>query len=259
MIRAGIFQCEGGGLAPAQRIERLERILEGQQLGLLVCQELFISGYNVREELVELAGPCEGEYFDQIARLAQTSGSAIVYGYPELDNGVRYNSAACVDASGALVANHRKLMLPPGFEADYFQPGDVVTLFELLGVKCALLICYDIEFAESVRANAVAGAELLIVPTALYDQWEFVAHSLVPTRAFENGLWIMYANHAGEENGFRYLGASCIVAPDGRDAARAGSSESLITAEIDLEQIVTARSELTYLEDLSSLSYKLAK
>ena len=82
---------------------------------------------------------------------------------------------------------------------------------------------------------------------------------LIPTRAFENGLWLLYANYAGEENGFSYLGGSCIVAPDGRDAARAGDHEKLITARIDLQEVKAARQRLPYLEDVTALREKLGE
>jgi predicted amidohydrolase len=62
------------------------------------------------------------------------------------------------------------------------------------------------EFPEIARACALQGADLIIVPTALAAEWEVVARAVVPARAFENGLFVAYANHAGEDQGYRYLG-----------------------------------------------------
>ena len=68
----------------------------------------------------------------------------------------------------------------------------------------------------------LAGAHLVVAPTAMGEAWPHVAHKVIPTRAFENGVGLVYANHAGEEAGLNYLGASCIVRPDGHDLARTG-------------------------------------
>lgn len=252
-MRAGIFQCEGGGLTPDQRIERLAKALAGERLDLVVCPELFMSGYAIGKAVVNRAEPVGGPFSKRVAELARTMGTAIVYGYPERDGDRLYNSAVCLDRSGETVANHRKLILPPGFEARYFEPGNGLTLLDLDGYRCALLVCYDAEFPEPVRAAAEAGAEIIIAPTALIDAWGSVAFQMMPTRAFENGVWLLYANHAGVENGSRYLGASCIVAPDGSDAARAGAAEELIHAELDRENVSAAQARLPYLKDVGRL------
>jgi predicted amidohydrolase len=218
-----------------------------------------MSGYNVGQAIPEHAESSDGPFSECIAELAKTKNVAIVYGYPEKEGEQVYNAAACIDAHGKLIANHRKLLLPPGFELEYFKAGESLSLFDIHGMRCGILICYDAEFPEAVRACAEAGAEVVIVPTALVDNWGSVAHRLMPTRAFENGVWLLYANHAGEENGFRYLGASCIVAPDGADAARANCDQSLIHCEINSEAVVRARARLPYLQDLKTLRKTLRK
>lgn len=261
-MRAGIFQCAGGGLTSAQRLEKLAAILEqqsqAQPLNLLVCPELFMSGYAVGDALPELAEPVNGAFAQQIRLIAQRTNTAIVYGYPERDGEVTYNSAACIAADGELLANHRKLMLPPGFETDYFTAGSSTTLFDLNGLRCAILVCYDAEYPEAVRAMADAGAQVVIVPTALVDSWPVVAHKVMPTRAFENGVWLLYANHAGREGSLNYLGESCIVSPDGQDAARAGADECLLVADLDAEQVAICQARLPYLQGVEMLRDKIA-
>ena len=256
-IRAGIFQCAGGGLSPVQRLEKLDQHLQQQDLDLVVCPELFMSGYAVGDALPELAETSDGPFAKAVAQLAQQHQTAVVYGYPERDGDKLYNSAACINADGKLIANHRKLMLPPGFEADYFTAGSGSTVFDLNGVRCGLLVCYDAEFPEAVRALAQVGAQIVIAPTALVDSWPVVARKVMPTRAFENGVWFVYANHAGIEGPASYLGASCIVAPNGEDAARAEAEETLITAKIDMEQVTHCRKRLPYLQGIETLLSKL--
>lgn len=252
-MRAGVFQCAGGGLAPGGRLGRLAAALEREQLDLVVCPELFLSGYDVGAALPALAEPCGGPLAGQVAALARARGTAIVFGYPERDGESLYNAAACIDSAGRVVANHRKMLLPPGFESRYFSPGGGLTLFDLKGVRFGILVCYDAEYPEAVRAAAEAGAEVVLVPTALAESWRSVAFQMMPTRAFENGVWLLYANHAGSEGETRYLGASCIVAPDGGDAVRAGAGEELISASLDMARVGAAQARLPYVRDVPRL------
>lgn len=258
-MRVGVFQCAAGDATPGDRLQRLAEAINRESLDLVVCPELFSSGYHAENQLSQNAETADGAFASQVAELARTSHTAIIYGYPERDGENLYNSALCIDSQGQKIATRRKLLLPPGFEARLFTPGiGRIAVFDLNGVRCAILICYEAEFPEAVRAVAMAGAQIVAVPTALAAQWHNVAYQLIPTRAFENGVWLLYANHAGEEFGLRYLGASCIIAPDGKDAARAGDEETLISARIDLKAVETSQMRLPYLEDLAQLRGKLS-
>lgn len=256
-MQAGVFQCAGGGLSVAQRVRKLADAVEEADLDLLVCPELFVSGYNVGDDLHRLAEPCDGPVAGQIKQIACSSKTAIVFGYPERDGETVYNSAACISADGEVIANHRKLIIPPGSEEQYFEHGNGLTLFDLGGLRCGLLVCFDAEFPETVRALALAGAQLVIVPTALGKDWPVVANRVMPTRAFENGVWFIYANHAGEENGTKFLGASCIVSPEGKDAARAGAGEQVISCEVEPESVLKAQKRLPFLAGSEALKGRL--
>ena len=77
----------------------------------------------------------------------------------------------------------------------------------------------------------------------------------MPTRAFENGIWLAYANHAGQENGLEYLGGSKIVAPDGVIEADAGAGAELISTVIDPARVTAAQQRLPYLRDRDKYRY----
>ena len=256
-MRVAVFQCAGGDLNTNQRLQFLYKVISDHQLDLVVCPELFMSGYDVGDALIDKAETQDGDFANAIKTMAKSKSTAIIYGYPERAECGIYNSALCIDRNGNVLANYRKLLLPPGFESRYFTPGQGLTLFDLDGIRCALLVCFDVEYPESVRAAAEAGAKLVIVPTALGQNWGIVAEKLLPTRAFENGVWMIYANHAGKENGTTYFGGSCIITPNGQDAARAGPKETLISAVLDMEMVANARERLPYLEEVSGLRRKL--
>jgi len=249
-LRAAIHQYECRDESPVERLQRLDRTLDahGSKLDLVICPELFLSGYNVGDKIRLLAEPQGGPFALAAAAFAKKHRTALIYGYPERAGAVIYNAAACIDQDGRMIAHHRKLRLPNAFEKTYFATGDAYTLFELNGWSIAILVCYDVEFPETVRACAARGAQLVVAPTALKSEWAFVARSMIPTRAFENRFFVAYANYCGREGSFEYLGESCFAGPDGRVIA-GGSTEALVTAELDPAEITTARRALTYLED----------
>ncbi len=250
VLRAAIYQYECRDESPAARLERLDRMLAEHkgELDLVICPELFLSGYNVGDKIRQLAEPQGGAFAQAAAALARKRRTALLYGYPERAGDVIYNAAACISGDGRTIAHHRKLRLPNAYEKRYFVPGDAYTLFEFNGWKVAILVCYDVEFPEAVRGCATRGAQLVVAPTALKKEWFFVARNMIPTRAFENGLFVAYANYCGREGSFDYLGESCFAGPKGRVVA-GGSAEALIAAQLDEADITTARKALTYLDD----------
>ena len=254
-MRVAIFQPEAAPSTPGQRLERLDAALAAEDgLDLIVCPELFLSGFGDPERIRRHAEPRDGPSSEAAAAIARKHDVALVYGYPEADGGKLYNAALYLSKSGERRANHRKRALPTPYEEGLFALGTEATLVTLdNGLKAGLLICYEAEIPEAVRACAVAGAELVIVPTALGVDWRVVSRRVIPARAFENGVFLAYANHAGQEGAMDYIGDSVIVSPLGEDLARAGSSESLIAADIDPSILPAIRRRLPYLRDYKSV------
>lgn len=253
------------GQSPAElastsdRLDWLESVLPqvaSQGTDLLVLPELFATGYNIGALVLERAEPADGPIAQAVAALSRSFGIAIHYGFAEADGPVVFNSAQCFGPDGTRLGAHRKLVIPPGFEREHFSTGHGCKLFTYKGIRVGTLICYDAEFPEAVRHVASLGAELVLVPTALGAQWEWVAQRMIPTRAYENGVYLAYANSAGVENGLKYLGQSFIAAPDGRELARAGSEEEIIYGILEPDRVVTAQSRLPYLVDRKSLGMR---
>lgn len=259
ILTVGAYQPEAKAEAPHDRLRRLELVLEqpaARECDLLVCPELYMSGYFINDQIVDCAEPSDGIFSRRVRDLARRSGCAIVYGYPEHARDGIYNAALCAGPDGDVLANHRKNLLPHDYEETYFQRGASPTTFDLNGWRIGLAICYEVEFPETVRHHAQAGCDLVVAPTALTDQWPVVAQRLIPARAFENNVFLAYANHAGVEDGNRYLGESVIASPLGEDLARAGPKEAVITAHLDRADISRARSRLRFLSDIGRSCYR---
>ena len=218
--------------------------------GLLAAAELFLTGYAIGDDIGRLAEPADGDSADAIADLAVRHGLAIAYGYPERDGGRVYNSAQLISADGDRLANYRKTHLFGRFERDHFTPGEQpVVQAELNGMSVGLMICYDVEFPENVRAHALAGTDLLVVPTAQMHPFQFVAESMIPVRAFENQMYVAYVNRVGQEGEFEFVGLSALAGPDGVARARAGRAEELVFADADPAFLAASREANPYLRD----------
>ena len=193
------------------------RVAASRGAGLVVFPEMFLTGYNIGEAAFKLAEPSDGPSAAAVAAISRQAGAAILYGYPERQGDRIFNSALLIHPARGAIANYRKAHLYGKEEKRLFAPGDDLVMAEVDGLKVGILICYDIEFPEAVRSLALAGAELIAVPTALIQPFDIVSRTLIPARAFENQVYVAYAGMCGREGNLGYCGLSCIVGPDGKD------------------------------------------
>ncbi|MGW0597912.1 carbon-nitrogen hydrolase family protein [Streptomyces sp. NPDC002776] len=252
-MRTALLQSSG---RPGSVVENLKVLDEAAGraaaagAGLLITPEMFLTGYAIGEDIARLAEPADGDSADAVAEIASRHGLALAYGYPERDGETVYNSAQLISADGTRQANYRKTHLFGCFERDHFTPGErQVVQAELNGLRVGILICYDVEFPENVRAHALAGTDLLVVPTAQMHPFQFVAESMIPVRAFENQMYVAYVNRAGQEGEFEFIGLSALAGPDGVARARAGRGEELVFADTDPAFLAAAREANPYLKD----------
>ncbi|MFD8424685.1 carbon-nitrogen hydrolase family protein [Streptomyces sp. NPDC059668] len=252
-MRTALLQSSG---RPGSVVENLKVLDEAAGraaaagAGLLAAPEMFLTGYAIGDDIGRLAEPADGDAADAIAEIATRHGVAVVYGYPERSGEKVHNSAQLISADGTRLANYRKTHLFGCFERDHFTPGDQpVVQAELNGLRVGLMICYDVEFPENVRAHALAGTDLLVVPTAQMHPFQFVAESVVPVRAFENQMYVAYVNRVGVEGEFEFVGLSTLAGPDGVARTRAGRAEELVLADADPAFLTASREANPYLQD----------
>ncbi|WP_326564946.1 carbon-nitrogen hydrolase family protein [Amycolatopsis rhabdoformis] len=222
---------------------------------LVVSAEMITTGYAIGAAAVaERAEPADGPLAQELAALARHHGVALVYGYPEREGDAVYNSAQLLSAQGERLANYRKTHLFGDLDRDQFSAGtEPVVQADLDGLRVGLLICYDVEFPELVRVHALAGTQVLLVPTALMRPYEFVADTLVPARAYESQLYVVYANRCDVEGELSYCGRSTVAAPDGT-TTQAGEGPELLISEID--GTVFTQPPNTYLADRRPALYR---
>ncbi|CAM5238533.1 carbon-nitrogen hydrolase family protein [Streptomyces aurantiogriseus] len=252
-MRTALLQSSGRPGSVAENLKVLDEAAgraAAAGAGLLVAPEMFLTGYAIGDDIARLAEPADGDSADAVAETTSRHGLAIAYGYPERSSDVVFNSAQLISADGTRLANYRKTHLFGCFERDHFTPGEQpVVQAELNGLTVGLLICYDVEFPENVRAHALAGTDLLVVPTAQMHPFQFVAESMIPVRAFENQMYVAYVNRVGAEGEFEFVGLSTLAGPDGVARARAGRGEELVFADADPAFLAASREANPYLKD----------
>jgi len=215
---------------------------------LLITPEMFLTGYNIGDALPGLA---QEDLLEPVARIAREHGLALVVGVPEAAPEGIYNTAVAVDATGTLLGRHRKAHLFGDLDRALFRAGDrPFTAVELHGVRIAMCICYEVEFPETVRAAAFAGAHLVAVPTAQMEPFRFVAEQVIRARAWENQVYVAYVNHDGHEGDLEYVGRSSIVGPDATVLDSVTAGDALLCAAVDPAAVARAQSENPYLADL---------
>lgn len=235
------------------RIETAMRDAARQGATLLVTPELAIQGYGAGNAMAVLAEKPEGASWRRLAAVSQETKVAVIVGFAERDGEAVYNSALFVDGDKPPKV-YRKSHLYGPYERSLFKPETPTScLIDHAGMKLGMLICYDVEFPENVRRLALAGAQTVLVPTALpaSDHDEFIARKMIPVRAFENQVFVAYVNHCGADALVAYAGLSGIAAPDGNMLAAAkAAGEALLVADLDAEAFRHSAEQNPYITDL---------
>ncbi|UWQ79712.1 hydrolase [Leisingera sp. S132] len=261
-LTLALYQAQPALRTAAQALADLDTSLaEAARMGaqLLVTPELFLCGYGSPEAARGMAQQQNSPLLVAAAQLAARHCVGLVLGYPERDGTELYNSAIVFGCDGKLLHNYRKTMMPNDFERGCFACGNGPRVFDFQGIRCAVVICYDVEFPELPRHAALAGVELLIVPTALRADWRVVSDCVIPARAYENGIFVAYCDFAAEGCNPVFAGGSMVCGPDGRRLAVPGPGQELYTATVATDGMARTRSDIAFLKDLPQLETSLGR
>lgn len=175
-----------------------------------------------------------------------------------LKNGKAYNTAYVFSRNGECAAEYDKTHLfTPMNEDKFFESGDHTCVFELDGVRCGIIICYDIRFPELARTLALEGAEMLFAVSQWPDKRIYHLETLTKARAIENQMFVVCCNSCGKTPSAVFGGSSMTVDPLGEVLCRAGNKEEIITADCDLSVIKKVRGSINVFNDRKTKLYKL--
>ena len=189
----------------------------------------------------ELAEPIDGPTVTAFQQKARELGIVTVINLYERDGAHAYDSSPVIDADGTLLGVTRMIHItdyPCFHEQGYYTPGDTgAPVFTTKAGRVGVAICYDRHFPEYMRALAVGGADLVIVPQAgAVDEWpEGLYEAEMRVAAFQNGYFTALCNRVGKEDRLDFAGESFVCGPDGEVIARAAkSADEILYADIDL-------------------------
>jgi N-carbamoylputrescine amidase len=263
------------GLDPRENLDKAaERIVEAAKEGAqIVClQELFRSQYFCQKEdaaTFDLAEPIPGPSTELLGKIARDKGVVVIASlFERRAAGLYHNTAAILDADGALRGLYRKMHIPDDplyYEKYYFTPGDLGfrahdTKFGRIGT----LVCWDQWYPEGARLTALRGADVLFYPTAIgwhpkekeqyghaqASAWQTIQRS----HAIANGVYVAAVNRVGHEGpadgGIEFWGGSFVADPFGvivKEASR--TDEEIMVVECDRARIEDVRRNWPFLRD----------
>jgi N-carbamoylputrescine amidase len=280
-FRVGLVQMSATP-DPAKNLERaIERVQGAAARGAqVVClPELFQTQYFCQREdasLFDLAEPVPGRTTEKLSTVAKQLKIVLIASlFEKRAAGVYHNTAAVIDADGALRGVYRKMHIPDDplyYEKYYFTPGDLgFRAFDTEVGRLGTLVCWDQWYPEGARLTALQGASVLFYPTAIgwhpaekaefgvaqHDAWQTIQRA----HAIANGVYVAVVNRVGFENGnvlgktapgagLEFWGGSFLCDPFGRVIAEAShDKEETLLGEVDLSILEETRRNWPFLRD----------
>jgi len=275
-LKVGLVQQTCGEDRSANLAATVNGIRDAQARGaqLVLLQELHTGVYFCQTEdprRFDQAEPIPGPSSDELGALARELRVVIVASlFERRAPGLYHNTAVVLDADGTIAGRYRKMHIPddPGFyEKFYFTPGDLgFTPVDTRLGRLGVLVCWDQWYPEAARLMALAGAELLLYPTAIgwdprdndaekarqREAWITVQRG----HAIANGLPVLVCNRAGHEpdpsgatRGIQFWGSSFVAGPQGELLAEAGADPAVLVVDIDLDRSEQVRRSWPFLRD----------
>ncbi len=252
--------------ATDDRARNLERGLEaarraaGEGAALIAFPELAFTPFYPQSppagDVRALAEPVPGPTTEAFAALARELGVVFVLNVFERDGDATYDCSPVIDADGRLLGRTRMVHIteyPCVHERQYYAPSTLgAPVFVTSVGKVGVAICYDRHFPEYMRALALGGASLVVVPQAgVVDEWpEGLFEGEMCTAAFQNGYFVALCNRVGQEAKLTFAGESFVCGPEGAVRARAAKGEdTILYADVDLADVEKSHGRRILMKD----------
>lgn len=207
-------------------------------------------------EARNLAEAIPGPTTEIFQRLAADLGIALVLNLYELDGNSTYDSSPVINSDGELLGVTRMVHIieaPCFHEREYYTPGDHgAPVYQTTAGRIGVAICYDRHYPEYMRALALKGADLVVVPQAgAVGEWpEGLFEAEMRVAGFQNGYFTALANRVGEEECLTFAGESFVTDPAGRVVAKAPAGmETILHADIELSETGRSHARRHFLAD----------
>lgn len=239
----------------AKNLEKMEKSIKKHEADLALFGELFLTGYMARDELRTLAEPIPGPSTKAVQKIAKDHSCHIIFGMPERDIRTKllYNDSVLVTPDG-IVEYYRKIH-PANFgpfdEGIYFGRGREPKLVETKLGKIGLMICFDSFFPELARLLALKGADIIAIISAAPSTSKPMFDKVLPARAVENTLFVLYCNIVGTELNMVFAGGTQAIGPRGNYLGMAKEyKEDHVSVNVNLSDMIPVREVRPTLRDI---------
>ena len=232
------------------KVEALLSAAKPEAGSLVLLPEMFASGFSMNITAIREGRERETERF--LAATAKKLGIFLLGGIVTTKtNGKGINQSVVFTPDGKELARYSKMQpFTPGGESAKYDAGKSPTVFDWQGFKVSPFVCYDLRFPEHFRTATKRGAQLITViaswPVTRIQHWI----TLLQARAIENQAYVAGVNRCGKDPKLSYNGRSLIISPKGDILADAGNGESVISAEVSLDELIAYRRDLPFLADM---------
>ena len=233
-------------------MEEVLAALTPGEVDVVAFPEMSDTGYAM-DVIAREAAVWSPEHLEGIRAMAREKRTNVLLGVSERVGERVYNAVAVIDRGGTLVYKYRKshlVTIAPIHEDRTITPGDTLGRFDLDGLRCGVMTCYELRFPEIARTLTLRGIQVLFVPTA----WPLVRldHlvTLTRARAIENQIFVVLASRTGTDADTTFSGNSMIVSPTGEILTRAEvTGETLLRATVDTMELEDARRQIAALSE----------
>ncbi len=243
-------------------IQKMEKYIKKSKADMYVFGEMSITGYPLKDELSSYAQRKDENLIKKIKKLAKDNNTYIIAGLPTRDEKVKgliYNSAILVHPNEK-VDIYNKWFLPtfgPFEEKIFFNEGENLTISETKYGRIGLIICYDIFFPEICKAYSLLGCDIIICISASPSITRKYFEALIPARAIENTVFLVYTNIVGTQENLVFWGGSQVYDPLANEIIKAPYfKESIVICDINLKDIEKARANRPVIRDIRPIIYK---
>ena len=234
----------------------LEQIAQAAEAGahLILFPEVQLSPFFPQYEGRDASGYVIAWDSPVIRRFCEACRESNIYASPNFyveKDGRRYDMSLLIDDQGTLLGEQKMVHIAQAacfYEQDYYTPSEEgFKVFDTPIGKIGIVVCFDRHYPESIRTEALKGAELILVPTANTKdepselfQWE------IKIQAFQNSVNVAMCNRVGLEGSMDFSGESIVADYNGNTVALAGDGETLLFAEVDLPAASATREHKPY-------------
>lgn len=281
-LKVSLLQMDVAYGDPEENRRRAEELIKAalkqkKKPGVLVLPEMWTTGYDLKRvgQIADTEGSPTIDWLREIARknsvnivagsIADKRTPAVEISGPDHESGRNFmggmdgsethgegifNSSYIIDREGDIVARYDKVHRFRLMDEDkYLFPGTKAVTFELDGVPCGIIICYDLRFPEFVRKLALLGAKVLFVPAQWPKPREMHWKLLNIVRAIENQFFVVAVNRVGRDKSGEYPGMSMVVDPWGEELVEGSDRQEVLTTTLYLSRVDHAREKMPVFSD----------